>query len=267
MCCACTCSERRCCSLGGGGGVAPPQDYEKHGVYDMADKQALFKVIKDLTTEDFTLSPEPSSNAVSHANSSPDPAARYRGGGADADDLDDDGVALLDLEGEEDDDDDDFLADQLDAEAFSQAFLRNTTPERGGPLLGGASSAANSAAASTTNAPGGGGAAAAAGLVRTQSTAASGATTSAAGEDDAASLAAIADPPRIRVIVRKRPLNRKERERGEADVLECDAGEKRRYILYFFLGLVLLCPYYFTLFLIRTIVQVLTLAPSSSHSS
>lgn len=35
----------------------------------------------------------------------------------------------------------------------------------------------------------------------------------------------ITDPPRIRVIVRKRPLNSKELERGEEDVLQCDSEQ------------------------------------------
>lgn len=43
-------------------------------------------------------------------------------------------------------------------------------------------------------------------------------------------LASLPDAPKIRVIVRKRPLNRKELERGEADVLECDAPASCLYV-------------------------------------
>ncbi|RMZ56523.1 hypothetical protein APUTEX25_001370, partial [Auxenochlorella protothecoides] len=38
------------------------------------------------------------------------------------------------------------------------------------------------------------------------------------------------DPPKIRVIVRKRPLNRKEEERGDSDVLECDCATSTLYV-------------------------------------
>jgi len=200
----------------------------------MADKQALFKVIKDLSLDDcsLTLSPEPS--VASHANSSPEPGARYQ---AQLDFEDGDDIQLLDLEAD-DDDDDDFLAEQLDAEAFSQAFMRSATPERA--LLPPSAAASTTNAAPTTSASVAGvvGASGAAvsgrvpaangsGLLRTESTAAStaGAAYSNTAAEEAASLAAIADPPRIRVIVRKRPLNKKEIERGEADVLECDPGE------------------------------------------
>lgn len=43
-------------------------------------------------------------------------------------------------------------------------------------------------------------------------------------------LASLPDAPKIRVIVRKRPLNRKELERGEGDVLECDALASCLYV-------------------------------------
>ncbi|KAK2079510.1 hypothetical protein QBZ16_001904 [Prototheca wickerhamii] len=38
------------------------------------------------------------------------------------------------------------------------------------------------------------------------------------------------DPPKIRVIVRKRPLNRKEEDRGDTDVLECDTPHSTLYV-------------------------------------
>ncbi|KAL4433699.1 hypothetical protein ABPG75_000140 [Micractinium tetrahymenae] len=43
-------------------------------------------------------------------------------------------------------------------------------------------------------------------------------------------LASLPDAPKIRVIVRKRPLNKKELERGESDVLECDAAASCLYV-------------------------------------
>jgi hypothetical protein len=307
------------------------QDYERHGVVDMADKQAVFKLIQDLNAEDLsmlTLSPEPSSPPSSQSMSSPDPfrrrallqavlplsavcragngmrlsavggvrapgwprntrarrrrrsrrrlrahaAARRRSlarFGADAADEGEQEAeetsqgegALVDLEG--DDEDDDFLGDDLDPVAFSEAFLKSTTaatPERQPPGgargrsagAGAASAAAAAAAARRPGAPRGVAAAVAAGAASAGS-AGSGAGVFAADEqqqqhaggggaasaaapapqapqalsaDDAAALAAVADPPRIRVIVRKRPLNRREQERGENDVLECASGER-----------------------------------------
>ncbi|KAI3434568.1 hypothetical protein D9Q98_002640 [Chlorella vulgaris] len=43
-------------------------------------------------------------------------------------------------------------------------------------------------------------------------------------------LATRPDAPKIRVIVRKRPLNKKELDRGESDVLECDADASCLYL-------------------------------------
>ncbi|KAI3434487.1 hypothetical protein D9Q98_002563 [Chlorella vulgaris] len=43
-------------------------------------------------------------------------------------------------------------------------------------------------------------------------------------------LATLPDAPKIRVIVRKRPLNKKELERAESDVLECDAAASCLYL-------------------------------------
>jgi kinesin family member 2/24 len=51
-----------------------------------------------------------------------------------------------------------------------------------------------------------------------------------ATHDGADPFADAPDPPRIRVIVRKRPLNSKEVERGDADVLECDAPGATLYV-------------------------------------
>jgi kinesin family protein 2/24 len=235
------------------------QDYDKFGIRDVVEKQALFKVIKGLNAEEFSLnlSPENStSNLSSQANSSPEPHARFSGldpaVDVDADDL-------LDLDAS---DDDDFL------QTFSDAFAKNITPQR---LAG--QSISTSAAVSTTNPAAaaaeasvgtplppsasfaGAGAGAMSGLSaagkavgggntldRTQSTATSvgtahaaatsssspGATTMSA--EDAAALAAISDPPRIRVIVRKRPLNRREIDRGDNDVLQCDPENATLYV-------------------------------------
>jgi len=212
-----------------------------------------------LNAEEFslTLSPEPSaSNLSSQANSSPEPHPRFPGLDpaveVDADDL-------LDLDAS---DDDDFL------QTFSDAFAKNITPQRlagqsistsaaasttnavaaaaeasvGTPLRPPAATSGNAGAMSESSAGG----KAASGinndntLDRTQSTATSVGTANAAAAaspggtamsaEDAAALAAISDPPRIRVIVRKRPLNRKEMDRGESDVLQCDPGDATLYV-------------------------------------
>ena len=240
-----------------------PQDYDKFGIYDVIEKQALFKVIKSLNADDLTLplSPEPSASNVSQANSSPEPLARY---GIEADPEGDD---LLDLDGSEDDDDD-FL------QTFSDAFAKTITPQRlaarGTPLTASAAASTTNPAAveaaepsvgtplplflnnnNNTSAPsyvsptgtggsGGSGSGVSAPLGRTQSTAASTGLAQQAAQqqqqtedaalEDAAALAAIADPPRIRVIVRKRPLNRKEIERGDNDVLQCDSPNATLYV-------------------------------------
>lgn len=239
------------------------QDYDKFGIRDVVEKQALFKVIKGLNAEEFSLnlSPEPSaSNLSSQANSSPEPHPRFAGldpaVDVDADDL-------LDLDAS---DDDDFL------QTFSDAFTKNITPQR---LAG--QSLSTSAAASTTNPAAAAAAEASVGtplrpsalisgsaggmsgilphfsaggnassrgngnnLDRTESTAtsvginASGTNASSPGAtmsaEDAAALAAISDPPRIRVIVRKRPLNRREMDRGDSDVLQCDPENATLYV-------------------------------------
>ena len=237
------------------------QDYDKYGVHDVIEKQALFKVIQGLNADDYSLnlSPEPSTSAISsQGNSSPEPLARI------AADAEGDGENLLDLDGS---DDDDFI------QSFSNAFAQNFSPQ--GLPRPGTRAMSLSAAGSTNNAGAGGGEGSvgtplpyntSAGhapqhrssyppsdnigtggpLGRTNSTAASagnnnnngGGGSHSAGArvstmnaaTSAATLSMIADPPRIRVIVRKRPLNRKEVERGDSDVLECDSDNQILYV-------------------------------------
>jgi hypothetical protein len=262
------------------------QDYEKHGVCSLADKQALFKLIQDLNAEDLqmslTLSPAQSSSTESQTLSSPDPAPRhidaynavtsartpaapqqqYQQHPIDFDPtvLDDPGEdALLDLDASASDDDDFLADDDEDVAAFSEAFLRSATPENGrysnnrsnvnaqaGHMpsnMAGTQGYGSSAAGNTAmprymgDQPGGTShvqpAMQAAGAAGCQFGGGGGGGYAAMASQpaeqlapaDVARLAALADPPRIRVIVRKRPLNKKEAERGETDVLECEQGE------------------------------------------
>ena len=207
------------------------QDYDKYGIHDVVEKQALFKVIKGLNEEDIslTLSPEPSmtSNLSSQANSSPEPLARFA---IDPDTEDD----LLDL----DSDDDDFL------QSFSDAFAQSLTPDKLATLNLKTADVDLSDTAISSSSPqqlppprittkqqqqqqvqq----------LQRTTSTAASvdasHTSTTATATATEADIAALAEPPRIRVIVRKRPLNKKEIERGDSDVLQCDSENATLFV-------------------------------------
>lgn len=211
-------------------------------MHDVIEKQALFKVIQGLNADEFSvnLSPEPSTSALSsQGNSSPEPLARF------AAEAEGDGDNLLDLDGS---DDDEFI------QSFSDAFAQNFSPQ--GLPRPGTRVMSTSAAGSTTNGGGFGGegsvgtpmtygnaphrtslTGSGGPLGRTHSTATSGGGHSAGGRnsaentaENAAAVALIADPPRIRVIVRKRPLNRKEVERGDSDVLECDPSNSVLYV-------------------------------------
>ncbi|KDD74489.1 kinesin, partial [Helicosporidium sp. ATCC 50920] len=135
------------------------QDYEKFGVYDVHDKQTLFRLIQ-------SISGKPSNKAVyDETHNAPD--------------------ALMDLEA----DDTDFLTDDLDLDGFAETNLADS-PVRNNGYIGAVHSAT----------------------------------------DSEPELFSAPDPPKIRVIVRKRPLNKKELERGDADVLECDQSASTLFV-------------------------------------
>lgn len=160
----------------------------------------------------------------------PGPAGEDGAGRELLDDFDD-GEELLDLEA---DDDGDFLGEQADAAAFSEAFMRSATltPVKAASAYASAAASALSAAPSSSHLHPSALAAPAGPAVPGQpapgevQTAGPGGMQSSAAQEAAAALASVPDPPKIRVIVRKRPLNRKEVEKGDNDVLECDAGEE-----------------------------------------
>lgn len=132
------------------------QDYEKFGISDMNDKQALFRLIQTLSSQESPLvTPEASAERI----------------------LAEEQQALVDLN----EDDTEFLTDDFDIDGFGeQGFF--TSPAQAGSQKW-SDNAVHSAVAAL-NAP---------------------------------------DPPKIRVIVRKRPLNKKELDRGDYDVLECES--------------------------------------------
>lgn len=215
--------------------TSPWQDYDKYGIRDFSDKQALFRLIQSLNKDDeldLSFSPQHSnSNISSQVFSSPEPVLRN----ILINDVDqaNHGESLLDLDAV--DDEDDFLEDDPDAEAFSAAFMRSATPER---LASAASLSLVSAASkpaeqskSFTDEQVSAEEGSSEGMmsdIKTAATERGNQVPDTSG--DAASFAAIADPPRIRVIVRKRPLNKKELERNEVDVLECDAENATLYV-------------------------------------
>ena len=185
------------------------QDYEKHGVHDVVDKQNLFRAIKELnrreSMNDSTVSTEGEEYSVLERDTSMDGEGAREVG---QDGLDQ-GVQLLDLDGE---DGVDFLDSRLDTEAFSDAFMEITSGQEQEMEAqmhtsgDGKSVLQQGDGYGKSNDVGNHG-----GHIRAKY----------GGID----LHEIADPPRIRVIVRKRPLNAKEIERGEVDVLECNTEE------------------------------------------
>uniref|UniRef100_A0A1D2A7K4 Kinesin-like protein n=2 Tax=Auxenochlorella protothecoides TaxID=3075 RepID=A0A1D2A7K4_AUXPR len=141
------------------------QDYEKYGVYDMQDKQALFRLIQSIGASE---------------SATPPLDDRRHGAGLGE-------TALVDLEA----DDSDFLTEDIDLQGFSsQGFM--TSPAPGDGTLASPASEHSSL--------------------------------------DCHPIFMAPDPPKIRVIVRKRPLNRKEEERGDSDVLECDCATSTLYV-------------------------------------
>eukprot|EP00890_Picochlorum_soloecismus_P006454 jgi/Picsp_1/680/NSC_00674-R1_kinesin-like protein kif2a-like len=188
------------------------QDYEKHGVHDVVDKQNLFRAIKELNRRESvngsTVSEVEECGVLERCNSMD--GEDVCGDGQVGQDGVDQDVQLLDLDGE---DGVDFLDSRLDAEAFSDAFMEITSgQEQEMEAQMHASGDGKSAVLQQGD-----------GYGRSSDVGNHGGEIRAkyGGID----LQEIADPPRIRVIVRKRPLNAKEMERGEVDVLECNTEE------------------------------------------
>lgn len=220
----------------------------------MTDKQAVFRLIQELNAEDLSVSigasdqinslafQEVSSPAPGQAIKTDSMRGKYQAvherikeitameqSNTEAFDLshvDSAGAEedLLDLDASGSDDADFLGDDDIDIQAFSEAFIRSATPETMldnngiGRHVSDADPSVNDKVVEGN-----------AGQVGVQNFLESRDT----NEDDnhalrTANLRSICDPPRIRVIVRKRPLNNKEIERGDTDVLECDTG---RYLL------------------------------------
>ncbi|KAI8109294.1 hypothetical protein M9435_005705 [Picochlorum sp. BPE23] len=169
------------------------QDYEKYGVYDIEDKQALFKVVKDLDTYVDLHVEHGGGDAVQEEKDDEVVATCAVDGGevvSEEEEEDLDGVDLVDLSVDPsfllDDDNGGLNTIVNEAGALMDDVrgdeLLSSSPDRmgreyqhdvvGAPLL---------------------------------------------------NLSHITDPPRIRVIVRKRPLNDKEAEKGDIDVIQCDS--------------------------------------------
>jgi kinesin family protein 2/24 len=189
------------------------QDYEKYGVNEVEDKQALFKVLKDLDTY-LSLHVDHIEECVEHesriaprtSKSNPDPMEdRYNGlelpvsanelGETELVDLSVDPAFLL----EDDTGMNDIvnevgcLMQDLEEEAWISSVAAPT-------------SMVDDAALNICGFPS---------KAEKQS---------AVGQTSAVDISQIVDPPRIRVIVRKRPLNAKEEEKGEIDVIECNSA-------------------------------------------
>lgn len=204
------------------------QDYEKYGIRDLSDKQALFKLIQSLNAEDFSLTispPHSPSNESSQVFSSPGPLLPLHDLKPELETQ-----GLIDFEADEDDDEDDFLEDDLDAEAFSEVFMRSVTPDRLDKMTmleplpiksKGSGKTLQSSALSEDGQLGEG---------KSEENGHEMADEEGTSEENTTALAHSADPPRIRVIIRKRPLNRKEIERGDNDVLECDCANATLYV-------------------------------------
>lgn len=202
-------------------------DYDKFGVCDLSDKQALFKLIQSLNADDFSLTispPQSPTHVSSQVFSSPSPILPLHDLKPELETQ-----GLIDFGADDDDDDDDFLEDDLDAEAFSEVFMRSVTPDRLDKMtvldplpMQSKGSAGSSLQANKSSQHGQ--------LDKGTIEEAGKRKTGEEDASDATALAHIADPPRIRVIVRKRPLNRKEIERGDTDVLECDSSTASLYV-------------------------------------
>ena len=201
------------------------QDYPKHGVSDMADKQKLFRLLKTVNAQENIAAPPTAAN-VAPAEKTPNVATRAT---APADDLepllvspaDEDllseavGLAgdvlatpggLLDVHGG-DDADDDLLGDvdidpaRVDGEADVDANDPKTKPFVPSPSL------SNKSRSSPVD----------------RLSELSGRFAAVQGETAVAAAAkAAAEQPRIRVVVRKRPLNKKETATDQEDIVTMD---------------------------------------------
>ena len=178
------------------------QDYEKYGVFDVEDKQALFKVVKrekeneqreDKLEVDVRLESEAQTIDDEYLHGSMDELLDDHVLGADELDLN------LDLDAEPP-----FLDMEEESLSFVEDYLAGgdvaceitaDSPEVGS--VGGSAVGSSRAGANTLASPG-------------------------QAIPSIQSIQQTDNMPRIRVIVRKRPLNGKEEERGDIDVIHCD---------------------------------------------
>lgn len=168
------------------------QDYEKYGVYDIEDKQALFKVVKDLDT---------------YVDLHVDQAQHLRGG--DEEEEEDDevvGDASRVINGGEMRESEEEV-DLVDL-SVDPSFLLDDDD-------GGLNTIVNEAGALMDDVRGD--------ELLSSSPDKIGREYQGDGGPPLLNLSHITDPPRIRVIVRKRPLNDKEAEKGDIDVIQCDS--------------------------------------------
>ena len=190
------------------------QDYEKYGVNEVEDKQALFKVLKDLDTHLSFLHLDHVEEHVAHESSTASRTSKPHNSGvedknhglelpASASELGE--TELVDLSVDpsfllEDDAGMNDIVNEVGClmeDLGEDTFVSSVAVPK---------STGDDAALSMCGLP-----------VQAEKQSAVGQISS---ELD---ISQIVDPPRIRVIVRKRPLNSKEEEKGEIDVIECDS--------------------------------------------
>ncbi|KAK9821120.1 hypothetical protein WJX81_000795 [Elliptochloris bilobata] len=169
------------------------QDYGKYGVVAMQDKQKLFRLIRKLSAAEPAVSPPrksmPSSAVLQAVCASSLEASRLRAQALDGD------AALLDLE-------------DADVDFFSQAQAQEAAPSGYSHQQAGAGGEGRAHAQSWSGAE-------------------APAYAQTGFRSAAAEFVERSDPPKIRVVVRKRPLNQKEVERGEEDAVEVDMADAR----------------------------------------
>jgi len=206
------------------------QEYESFGVFDVEDKQALFKVVKDV---DRYVGLSLSREGVREATTVEAERGDAYGDG--------DGDPLVDtVDGDDDDDDGALLGDGLDLDLGLDLNKNNLDLDEEPSFLdveddGDLNRGVEDLMAEDEEMPSASVAGAVAAVQVSKAAAASAALAAAAASVPVSqtSIPSIppmqsvratdaGDMPRIRVIVRKRPLNAKEEERGDINVIHCD---------------------------------------------
>lgn len=242
------------------------QDYDSYGVIEMADKQALFRVIQELNAADesyveLALSRENSMTSLEitspdRRNKIPTDSASHphsdvsvqrastsyvskatdsgvdqvKDGSFDLSTVDSAGADedLRDLE-ESMPDAGDFLGsgNDVDLQQFSREFVRSVTPERmfDSEVIGSKGTHPEGLVIKGNDRGRGSDDQQALHGAHIHQATRNEHVVGGSQNGNVTCLASISDAPRIRVIVRKRPLNSKEIEKGDTDVLECDSGE------------------------------------------